>query len=137
MRTLFQKFKRTERVNDDRIENYGRPRLSNAESNSEAVHQVIQQRHLSSVRRIASCTGLRKMSTHRPISHILHLFPYKIQTHQPLNLNAINARYNFANFMLQLVDDGEPDDGNIWFSDEAYFYLNGSSTSKTREFWGS
>ena len=57
--------------------------------------------------------------------HILHMFLYKIQTHQPLSPNAINACYNFANAMMQVVNDGELDAGNIWFIDEAYFQLYG------------
>ncbi|GBM24910.1 hypothetical protein AVEN_23444-1 [Araneus ventricosus] len=44
---------------------------------------------------------------------------YKIQTRQPLSVNAIDARYYFANAMLQLLDEGDIDVGNIWFSDEA------------------
>lgn len=137
IRTLFQKFERTGSVNDDRIGNVGRPCLSVTESNAEAVQQVIQQRPRTSVRRVASCTGLRRMSTHRLMRHSLQMFPYKIQTHQPLSPNAINARYNFANAMLQLVDDGELDVGNIWFSDEAYFHLDGYVNKQNSRIWRS
>ncbi|GBN03038.1 hypothetical protein AVEN_181057-1 [Araneus ventricosus] len=38
---------------------------------------------------------------------------YKIQTRQPLSVNAIDARYDFANAMLQLVDEGDIDVRNI------------------------
>ena len=112
IRTLFKKFKQTGSVNDDHIGNVGKPCLSVRQSNAEVVQQVIQQQPQTSVFPVASCTGLRRMSIHRVRCLTLHMFPYKIQTHQPLSPNATNARYNIANAMLQLVDDSEFDVGN-------------------------
>ena len=37
--------------------------------------------------------------------------------------------------MLQL-DDGEHDIGNIWFSDEAYFQLDGFVNKQNSRIWG-
>lgn len=45
--------------------------------------------------------------------HILKLFPYKIQTCQPLSATAINARETFANDMQQNMDADEINVGNI------------------------
>ncbi|GBM45083.1 hypothetical protein AVEN_152337-1 [Araneus ventricosus] len=64
------------------------------------------------------------------------MFPYKIQTLQPLSANAIDARYDFANAMLQLMDEGDIDVGNIWFSDEAYFNLDGFVNKQNWRIWG-
>ena len=55
----------------------------------------------------------------------LPMFPYKIQTYQPLSPNVINKRFHFENAMLQLLGDDELDVVNIWFSEEAYFHLDG------------
>ncbi|GBL80112.1 hypothetical protein AVEN_29106-1 [Araneus ventricosus] len=74
--------------------------------------------------------------------HNLHIrsnftcFPYKIQTRQSLNVNAIDTRYDFANAALQLVDEGGIDVGNIWFSDEAYFNLDGFVNKQNWPIWG-
>ncbi|GBM17737.1 hypothetical protein AVEN_56048-1 [Araneus ventricosus] len=57
--------------------------------------------------------------------HNLHIFPHKIQTRQPLSVNALDSRYDFVNAMLKLVDKGDIDVGHIWFSDEANFNLDG------------
>ena len=65
------------------------------------------------------------------------MLPYKIQIHQRLSRNAINARYNFENTILQLVDDGELDVGNVWLSVEAYFHLDGFVNKQNSRIWGS
>ncbi|GBL91382.1 hypothetical protein AVEN_136901-1 [Araneus ventricosus] len=64
------------------------------------------------------------------------MLPYKIQTLQPLNVNAIDARYDFANTMLQLVNEGDIDVGSIWFSIAAYFNLNGFVNKQNWRIWG-
>ncbi|GBM61424.1 hypothetical protein AVEN_70781-1 [Araneus ventricosus] len=38
--------------------------------------------------------------------------------------------------MLQLVDEGDIDVGNIWFSDEAYFNLDGFVNKQNWRIWG-
>ncbi|GBO28265.1 hypothetical protein AVEN_178314-1 [Araneus ventricosus] len=120
----------------DRIGNVGRPRSDVTESNADALQQVILQQPRTSVRRVASCAGLLRMTKHRIMRHNLHMFPYKIRTRQPLNVNAIDARYDFGNAMLQLVNEGDIDVGNIWFSDEAYFNLDGFVNKQNWRFWG-
>ncbi|GBM54426.1 hypothetical protein AVEN_275632-1 [Araneus ventricosus] len=83
------------------------------ESNADAVQQAILQQSRTSVRLVTPRDGVRRMTKHRIMSHNLHMFPYKIQTRQSLRVNAIDARYDFANAMLQLVDEGDIDVGNI------------------------
>ncbi|GBO45985.1 hypothetical protein AVEN_246438-1 [Araneus ventricosus] len=107
-----------------------------AESNADAVQQVILQQPQTSVRLVASRARLRRMTTHHIMRHNLHMFPYKIQTRQPLSVNAIDARYDFANTMLQLVNEGDIDVGNIWFSEEAYFNLDGFVNKQNWCIWG-
>ncbi|GBM60197.1 hypothetical protein AVEN_273508-1 [Araneus ventricosus] len=133
---LFEKFKRTGNVNDERIRNIGRLSSSVTESNADVVQQVILQQSRTSVRRVASRAGLRRMTTPCIMCHNLHIFPCKIQTRQPLSVNAINARYDFANAMLQLVDEGDIYVGNIRFSDEAYFNFDGFVNKQNWRIWG-
>ncbi|GBN05193.1 hypothetical protein AVEN_143023-1 [Araneus ventricosus] len=76
------------------------------------------------------------MTTHRIMCHNLHMFPYKIQTRQPLSVNAIDARYDFANAMLKFVDEDDIDVGNILFSDEAYFNLDDFVNKQNWRIWG-
>ncbi|GBM86390.1 hypothetical protein AVEN_271682-1 [Araneus ventricosus] len=48
---------------------------------------------------------------------------------------AIDARYNFANAMLHLLDEGDIDVGNICFSDEVYFNLDGFVSKQNWYIW--
>ncbi|GBN95091.1 hypothetical protein AVEN_109477-1 [Araneus ventricosus] len=132
IKALIKKFERTGNVSDDRIGNVGRPRSAVTESNADAIQQVILQHLRTSVRSVASRAGLRRMITHRIISH---MFTYKIRTCQALSVKAIDARYDFANAMLQLVDEGDIDVGNIWFSEEAYFNFDGFVNKQNWRIW--
>ncbi|GFT77392.1 t-complex protein 1 subunit delta [Nephila pilipes] len=51
--------------------------------------------------------------------------PYKIQVTQPLNEDHTQRRSEFAQLMLEKLQIGEIDVKKIWFSDEAYFTLDG------------
>ncbi|GBO12030.1 hypothetical protein AVEN_159043-1 [Araneus ventricosus] len=106
IKALIEKIKRTGIVNDDRIGNVCRPRSVFTESNDDAVQKVMQKQPRTSVRNFAFHAGLRRMATHCIMCQNLHMFPYKIQTCQPLTVNAVDARYYFANAMLQTVDFG-------------------------------
>ncbi|GBL73478.1 hypothetical protein AVEN_159474-1 [Araneus ventricosus] len=75
------------------------------------------------------------MTTYRIMRHNLHKFTYKIQKRQTLSENAIDVRYDFANAKLQLVDEGDIDVGNIWFSDGVYFNLNGFVNKQYWRIW--
>ncbi|GBO31038.1 hypothetical protein AVEN_198486-1 [Araneus ventricosus] len=107
IKDLFGKFERTRNVIDDRIGNVGRPRSVFTESNDDAVQQVMRQQPRTSVRSFAFHAGLTPKNGHALYYFPnLHMFPYKIQTCQPLSVNAIDARCDFANAMLQTVDFG-------------------------------
>ncbi|GBL78265.1 hypothetical protein AVEN_105860-1 [Araneus ventricosus] len=100
IKALIKKVERTGNVSDDRIGNVGRARSAVTESNADAIEQVILQQPRTSVRRVTSRAAIRRMTTHCIISHNLQMFPYKIQTCQPLSVNAVDARYDFAKAML-------------------------------------
>lgn len=72
-----------------------------SEGNFEVIQHVIQQGPQVSVYRVTAQAGLRHVSTHRIMRHSFHLFPYRIETRQPLIIDDINARETSANAMLQ------------------------------------
>ncbi|GBN28516.1 hypothetical protein AVEN_259046-1 [Araneus ventricosus] len=115
IKALVEKFERTGNVNDDRIGNFGRPRSAVTESNVDAVRQLILQQPWT------------PENDHAP-----HPAPQPSHIQDP---DATNARYDFANTMLQLVDEDDIDVGNIWFSDEAYFNLDGFVNKHNWRIW--
>ena len=64
------------------------------------------------------------------------MFPYKIQTQQPLSPEAIDKRLEFGNVVLNWLDNNEINFGQIWFSDEAHFHLDGCVNKQNWRIWG-
>ncbi|GBM64164.1 hypothetical protein AVEN_66339-1 [Araneus ventricosus] len=87
IKALFEKFERTGNVNDDRIGNVSLPRSVFTESNDDAVQQVMRQQPRRSFHSFAFHAGLTPKNGHA-LYYVqnLHMFPYKIQTCQPLNV---------------------------------------------------
>ncbi|GBO34110.1 hypothetical protein AVEN_196118-1, partial [Araneus ventricosus] len=137
IRTLFAKFQRTGSVTDDLVGNVGRQQTAVTPENVATVSGIIQQNPMSSVRRIASETGLKRSSTQKILRKSLHMFPFKIQTHQAIPVRAVQQRVYFANQMLTMIDSEGFDVGCIWFTDEAHFHLNGFVNKQNWRFWGS
>ncbi|GBL79126.1 hypothetical protein AVEN_92377-1 [Araneus ventricosus] len=137
IRMLFAKFQRTGSVTDDLVGNVGRQQTAVTPENVATVSGIIQQNPMSSVRRIASETGLKRSSTQKILRKSLHMFPFKIQTHQAIPVRAVQQRVDFANQMLTMIDSEGFDVGCIWFTDEAHFHLNGIVNKQNWRFWGS
>lgn len=55
--------------------------------------------------------------------HNLRLFPYNVQTRQPLSGAIVYVRKIFPNVLMKHLDSGAIDMVNIWHSNEAYFSL--------------
>ncbi|GFT26267.1 t-complex protein 1 subunit delta [Nephila pilipes] len=66
----------------------------------------------------------------------LELSPYKIQVTQPLNEDHTQIRSEFAQLMLEKLQTGEIDVKKIWFSDVAYFTLDGCLNKQNYRYWG-
>ncbi|GFU15983.1 t-complex protein 1 subunit delta [Nephila pilipes] len=88
-----------------------------------------------SKRRAAEMLGIKRTSLQR-IMKELELSPYKIQVTQPLNEDHTQRRSEFAQLMLEKIQTGEIDVKKIWFSDEAYFTLDGHLNKQNYRYWG-
>ena len=117
--------------------NVGRPATATSEENIEKAREVFERSPQKSLRRAAQQVGISHTSLHRIVTRDLHLFPYKIQTHQPLSQQGITKRLEFANVFINMVDNNEIDPGTIWFSDEAHFHLDGYVNKQNWRVWGS
>lgn len=60
-----------------------------------------------------------------------------MQAQQPLQGALIHGRKNFGNEKLQMIDGGNIDASNIWFSKEAHFYLDSFPNKWNWRIWGS
>ncbi|GFW45079.1 uncharacterized protein TNCV_4513931 [Trichonephila clavipes] len=125
IRTRFAKFQRTGSVTDDLVGNVGRKQTAVTPQNVATVSGIIQQKPMSSVRRITSMAGLKRSSTQKILRKSLHMFPFKFQTHHAVPVRAVQQRDGFANQMLTMINSEGFYVGCIWFTDEAHFHLNG------------
>lgn len=66
----------------------------------------------------------------------LCLSPYKVQLLQSLEPDHKERRFQFAQVMMAKFFDKEIDGDKIWFSDEAYFTLDGTLNKQNYRFWG-
>lgn len=137
IRSLFEKFEKTGSVHDDRAGKAGRPKTSTTPENVEKVKSIIEKSPTKSIRRTAQQASLSATSTYRIITRELQLFPYKVQTHQPISIQAQSQREDFANIISDMIDRWEIEADDIWFSDEAHFHLDGYVNKQNWRIWGS
>lgn len=99
--------------------------------------KLIEKSPQKSVRRAAQQLGMAKTTVHKIMRVDLKLFPYKIQTFQPISQDSKVKRFEFANLILNMIFHHEINISDIWFSDEAHFYIDGYVNKQNWRFWGS
>ena len=117
--------------------NVGRRKSTITSENVATVSSLIQQNPRKSVRKVAAEAGLKATSTHKILRNVLHMFPFKIQCHHAIPARTVEQRENFAQNMLNMIDQEGFDPGCIWFTDESHFYVNGFVNKQNWRFWGS
>ena len=117
-----------------RHNNMGRPKSVWNEATIEQVKAVITETPRKSVRMVfGDITNIASHSSvYRMLKYDLKLTPYKISIMQHLKPTDIESRLSFARW----VTENEDIVGQIWFSDEAHFYLNAQVNKKNAIFWG-
>ena len=101
----------------------------------EQVKAVITETPRKSVRMVFG--DIANIASHSSVYRIqkydLKLTPYTISIMQHIKPTGIESRLSFARW----VTENEDILGQIWFSDEAHFYLNAQVNKKNDIFWGS
>ncbi|CAL1276577.1 unnamed protein product [Larinioides sclopetarius] len=135
MARLYAKFKRTGSVEDDKNAMATATATVVTDGAKQVVDDFFAAHPSRSVRRAAEMLGIKRTSLQR-IMKELELPPYKIQVTQPLNEDHTQRRSEFAQLMLEKLQTGEIDVKKIWFSDEAYFSLDGHLNKQNYRYWG-
>jgi len=134
LQRLVKRFEESGSVEDRRHSNPVRPRKARTDDAIEEVKTAISDTPQRSVRRVlGDITNSASMSSvYRMLKYDLHLTPYKISIMQHLKENGISSRLAFAHWMnshTTIVNE-------LWFSDEAHFYLNAVVNKQNCRFWG-
>ena len=133
---MIEKFERTGSVLDDNESRTGRPVTVTTPQTVERVKALYEDSPTTSQRKAAKQLGLCRSTLRKIMDDMLNLFPYKIQTQQPLTEQSEKKRLDFANEMLERIRTKKMDYKKIWFTDEAHFQLDGYVNKQNYRHWG-
>lgn len=128
---IVSRFHETGSVNDR-----SRPGRPSNEDAVEAVGELIQDNPSSSMRQIAKQIGHSTSFVHNVCRRMLKLYPYRIQLHHALQPTDHALRVSFCEWIREKVSVDEDFLSNVYFSDEAHFWLNGYVNSQNYRIWG-
>ena len=107
------------------------------DQNIQRVEESVRISPKASIRRRSAQLNIPRESLRCILKLDLKLKPYVIQVHQRLTPLHAQQRIQMCNWFLQEIEQNPNFLENIWFSDEAHFYLNGHVNNKNFVFWGS
>lgn len=111
----------------------GRQRTVRTGENVERVREAILRSPRRSARRHAVALQISNRTVRRILHGELQLHPYKIAIVQKLNERDYPQRLNFAQQMLELLEQNE--NMLLVMSDEAHFHLNGFVNRQNYRYW--
>ena len=131
---IVNRFQETGSVNNWPLS--GRPSNDQA---AEDVDQLITDNPSVSMRQLSQQVGQCKSFVHNVCRRMLKLYPYRVQLHHALQPSDFTQRVTFCEWIRHKAKvTSEPDFlSNIFFSDEAHFWLNGYVNSQNYRIWGS
>ena len=100
------------------------------------VIRRVEEKPGVSVRHLAQQVGLSRCSTHRILRKDLKLKAYRLSTSQELSKSDCLQRLEFCRWFLGKCSSCPSFIGNIWWSDEAHFYLHGLPNRQNHRHWG-
>ena len=127
----FQRFCETGTVEDK--ERSGRPSKI-TEEKIEEVCDVIENDPQSSVRTVAAACSIPTTTAHRIMTEYLLLRPYKMHFVQQLYEEDLQDRVDMCETLIPMLADKNMQN-NLFFSDEATFYLNGLVNKHNVRYW--
>ncbi|GBL97367.1 hypothetical protein AVEN_170482-1 [Araneus ventricosus] len=133
---LIQKFKRTGSICDDMFGNVGRPLSVKTPEKIKRTHQVFERSPRTSIGKAAQHVGIKRESVRQIVVADLQLFKYKIQIHQRLSQRSVEQRLEFANTIVEMIDNDQFDVNMLWYRDEAHFHLDGYVNRQNWRIWG-
>ena len=116
--------------------NSGRRVSARTEVKVETVRQSTVRSPRKSLRRRSSEVGLAKSTVQGIMKQDLNLYPYKLEIKQTLTDKDKEKRFQMSTWFNEMMENDEHWVGKIWFSDEAYFHLDGSVNRQNCRIWG-
>jgi hypothetical protein len=131
IQATFERFCETGTVEDR--ERSGRPSTISEEKIDE-VRDVIESEPHPSVRVVATACSIPPTTAHRIMTEYLSLKPYKVQFVQELYEEDLQDRIEMCTILIPMLQDKNTQE-NLFFSDEATFYLHGLVNKHNIRYW--
>ncbi|GBL86249.1 hypothetical protein AVEN_131980-1 [Araneus ventricosus] len=87
----------------------GRPLCIKTPEKIERTRQVFERSSRTSIRKAAQQVGIKRESVRQIVMADLQLFPYKSQIHQQLSQRSVEQRLEFANTIVEMIDNDQFD----------------------------
>jgi hypothetical protein len=98
------------------------------------VHELLLYSPRKSLRKLKQQSDISYGSAQRATRQ-LKLHPYRVQVVHELKETDRISRMNYCNWLLQFVRNGKKSMDNLYFSDEAWFHLDGYVNSQNSRIW--
>lgn len=112
----------------------GRP-TERTEEVIENVRQIMEEDPRTSVRRLSQQVQLSTSTCQKILKKDIHLYPYRLQSVQQLHEPDYPQRVEYCQWFLNTLDYNLLE--KTFFTDEAWFHLNGYVNSQNMRLWSS
>lgn len=132
---LMKKFDSTGSVLNQNKGHSGRRVTTRTADNKQRVITAFKHNPSTSIRKVACQMQMHRSSVHR-ILQDNDFFPYKTQVYFKLTNADFQSRLQFCHRFLQMHATDNSIINNLWMSDEAHFYLEGTVNKQNMRMWG-
>ena len=130
---IVNKFRKEGSVHNQK---HGRKVHKRTPENVQKVSDSVQRSPKKSCRKRCQNVKLSCTTTWRIMRENLKLYPYVIPIHHQLSEEHKKAKLEMCRKFVVKMDENGRWINDVWFSDEANFYLNGTVSTKNSRFWG-
>ncbi|EFA13024.1 hypothetical protein TcasGA2_TC011490 [Tribolium castaneum] len=95
-----------------------------------ATQEILEQDPTTSIRRLSQQVELSVGTCHKLVRKDLHMYPYRVQSVQELQLVDFSRRLQYCQWFLNNIANNNEVLEKIFFTDEAWFHLSGYTNSQ-------
>ena len=132
IRLLVKKFRETGSAGN---KGHNKPRSVLSDGLLSGIRNELTAKPNLSLRKIAANKNISLGSSHTAVRKILKLYPYKIQVLQQLSETDFTKRISYCRWFVNFLDNDPTRLDNVYFSDEAWFQLDGYVNNQNFRMW--
>lgn len=130
------KFEATASAADERSTVRERQNTIRVPETIERVREHFTAQPSTSTSRASQELEIPRTTLRRILKQDLKMKPYKIQINQPLRPFDMERRFDFANEIIERIENGSMSLERVWWSDESHFDVSGYVNKQNWRHWG-